>query len=86
MLKSLPGNFQNRKYWMVSPFGVDEKSATNFTNKKEYSLVFLRKFALHPHLQRRRKCSWQKSDNNIPATVERIADWMETTGGLYLND
>ena len=23
------------------------------------------------------------SDNNIPAAVERIADWMESTGGLY---
>ncbi len=26
------------------------------------------------------------SDNNIPAAVEKIADWLETTGGLYLND
>ncbi len=26
------------------------------------------------------------SDNNIPAAVEKIADWMEATGGLYLND
>jgi hypothetical protein len=25
------------------------------------------------------------SDNNIPATVEKIADWMEQTGGLYMN-
>jgi hypothetical protein len=24
------------------------------------------------------------SDNNVPAVVERIADWMEGTGGLYL--
>lgn len=23
------------------------------------------------------------SDNNIPAAVERIADWLETSGGLY---
>lgn len=26
------------------------------------------------------------SDNNLPAAVEKIADWMEATGGLYLND
>ncbi len=26
------------------------------------------------------------SDNDIPAAVEKIADWMEATGGLYLND
>ncbi len=25
------------------------------------------------------------SDNDIPAAVEKIADWMEATGGLYLN-
>ena len=25
------------------------------------------------------------SDNNIPAAVEKIADWMEQTGGLYIN-
>ena len=25
------------------------------------------------------------SDNNIPAAVEKIADWMEQTGGLYLD-
>lgn len=24
------------------------------------------------------------SDNNIPAAVERVADWLEDTGGLYL--
>ena len=24
------------------------------------------------------------SDNNIPDAVERIADWLEETGGLYL--
>jgi hypothetical protein len=24
------------------------------------------------------------SDNNIPCAVERIADWMESTGGLYM--
>jgi regulator of PEP synthase PpsR (kinase-PPPase family) len=24
------------------------------------------------------------SDNNIPQAVERIADWMEQTGGLYI--
>ena len=24
------------------------------------------------------------SDNNIPAAVEKIADWMEATGGLYM--
>jgi len=24
------------------------------------------------------------SDNNIPAAVERIADWVESTGGLYM--
>ena len=24
------------------------------------------------------------SDNSIPAAVERIADWMESTGGLYM--
>jgi thymidylate kinase len=24
------------------------------------------------------------SDNNIPAAVERIADWLEATGGLYM--
>ena len=23
------------------------------------------------------------SDNDIPAAVERVADWMEQTGGLY---
>lgn len=26
------------------------------------------------------------SDNDIPAAVERIADWMEQTGGLYMED
>ena len=26
------------------------------------------------------------SDNNIPAAVERIAGWLETSGGLYLPD
>ena len=26
------------------------------------------------------------SDNNIPTAVERIADWMEQTGGLYMPD
>jgi hypothetical protein len=26
------------------------------------------------------------SDNDIPTAVEKIADWMEATGGLYLND
>jgi len=26
------------------------------------------------------------SDNNTPATVESIADWMEETGGLYMTD
>jgi hypothetical protein len=25
------------------------------------------------------------SDDNVPAAVERIADWMEQTGGLYIN-
>jgi hypothetical protein len=25
------------------------------------------------------------SDNNIPAAVEKIADWMEQTGGLYMD-
>jgi hypothetical protein len=25
------------------------------------------------------------SDNNIPSAVEKIADWMEQTGGLYLD-
>lgn len=26
------------------------------------------------------------SDNDISTAVEKIADWMEATGGLYLND
>ena len=26
------------------------------------------------------------SDNNINAAVERVADWMEQTGGLYMLD
>jgi len=26
------------------------------------------------------------SDNNIPAAVERIADWLEGSGGLYMPD
>ena len=26
------------------------------------------------------------SDNNIPVAVERVADWMEDTGGLYMPD
>jgi len=26
------------------------------------------------------------SDNNIPAAVKRIADWLEQTGGLYMSD
>lgn len=26
------------------------------------------------------------SDNNIPATVESIADWLEESGGLYVPD
>ncbi|HUG35038.1 MAG TPA: hypothetical protein VMJ90_09735, partial [Anaerolineales bacterium] len=26
------------------------------------------------------------SDNNIPAVVERVADWMEASGGLYMPD
>jgi regulator of PEP synthase PpsR (kinase-PPPase family) len=25
------------------------------------------------------------SDNNVPAAVERIADWMESTGGLWMD-
>jgi hypothetical protein len=26
------------------------------------------------------------SDNNINASVERVADWMEQSGGLYMPD
>jgi len=26
------------------------------------------------------------SDNNIKAAVERVADWMEVSGGLYMPD
>ena len=26
------------------------------------------------------------SDSDIPAAADRVADWMESTGGLYLND
>lgn len=26
------------------------------------------------------------SDNNIPAAVEQIADWLESSGGLYMPD
>jgi hypothetical protein len=26
------------------------------------------------------------SDNNIPAAVERIADWLQASGGLYMPD
>jgi hypothetical protein len=26
------------------------------------------------------------TDNNIPAAVERVADWLEATGGLYMPD
>ena len=26
------------------------------------------------------------SDNNIPAAEERVADWLERTGGLYMPD
>jgi hypothetical protein len=26
------------------------------------------------------------SDNNIPAAVERVADWLEGSGGLYMPD
>ena len=26
------------------------------------------------------------SDNNIPAAVERAADWLEQSGGLYMPD
>jgi len=26
------------------------------------------------------------SDNNIPAAVERVADWLEQPGGLYMPD
>jgi hypothetical protein len=26
------------------------------------------------------------SDNNIPAAVESIADWLEESGGLYMPD
>ncbi len=26
------------------------------------------------------------SDNNIPVAVERVADWLETSGGLYMPD
>ena len=26
------------------------------------------------------------SDNNIPAAVERVADWLEKSGGLYMPD
>ena len=26
------------------------------------------------------------SDNDIPSAVERIADWLEETGGLYMPD
>jgi hypothetical protein len=26
------------------------------------------------------------SDNNIAAAVERVADWLEESGGLYMRD
>jgi hypothetical protein len=26
------------------------------------------------------------SDNNVPAAVEHVADWMEQSGGLYMPD
>ncbi len=26
------------------------------------------------------------SDNDIPRAVEKIADWMESTGGLWMNE
>jgi hypothetical protein len=26
------------------------------------------------------------SDNDVPASVERVADWLERTGGLYMPD
>jgi hypothetical protein len=26
------------------------------------------------------------SDNNIPSAVERVANWLEATGGLYIPD
>jgi hypothetical protein len=26
------------------------------------------------------------SDDDVPGAVEKIADWMETTGGLYMLD
>jgi len=26
------------------------------------------------------------SDNNIPTAVERVADWLEQTGGLYMSE
>jgi hypothetical protein len=26
------------------------------------------------------------SNNNIPAAVERVADWLEQSGGLYMPD
>jgi len=26
------------------------------------------------------------SDNNVPKAVEKIADWLEQTGGLYMRE
>ena len=26
------------------------------------------------------------SDNNVPAAVERVADWLESSAGLYMPD
>ena len=32
------------------------------------------------------KVEFDVSDNDIASVVERIADWMESTGGLYMVD
>ncbi len=49
--------------------------------------VFVREQALMQRLvgdSRLPRLEVDISDNNIPLAVERIADWMETTGGLWM--
>ncbi len=49
--------------------------------------VFIHEQELMQRLVTESRLPWLRldiSDNNIPLAVEKIADWLETTGGLYM--
>ncbi len=50
---------------------------------------FIREQELMRQLVERSQLPWMNldvSDNNVPAAVERVADWLESSGGLYMPD